>query len=155
MQVRNWNLEKDYPTLVKWWKDWEFGVVPQDILPPDGIIVEEDGVPICAGGLYFETKKRKLGFMEWIVTNKQGLPKQTHKALRLCIDARIQLGKDNGVKMIYTYTKEEALHKRYTKYHKMIPAESNVKTFVLDLDGNYAKDLTWISDDEQIEKRNK
>ena len=37
----------------------------------------------------------------------------------------------------------------------MIPAESNVKTFVLDLDGNYAKDLTWISDDEQIEKRNK
>ena len=83
MQVRNWNLEKDYPTLVKWWKDWEFGVVPQDILPPDGIIVEEDGVPICAGGLYFETKKTKLGFMEWIVTNKQGLPTVSYTHLTL------------------------------------------------------------------------
>jgi len=30
-----------------------------------------------------------------------------------------------------------------------------VKTFVLDLDGTYSEDLTWISDDEQIESRNK
>ena len=155
MLVRAWNRDTDYDTLVKWWTQWEFGVVPKDMLPPDGIIVEDDGVPICAGGLYFETKKFKLGFMEWIVTDKESLPKQTHKALKLCIDAIIQLGKDNGVKMICTCTKEAALHKRYTKYHKMIPAESNVKTFVLDLDGAYSEDLTWISDDEQIASRNK
>ena len=155
MLVRIWDRDKDYDTLVKWWTQWEFGVVPKDILPPDGIMVEDDGVPICAGGLYFETKKTKLGFMEWIVTNKDGLPKQTHKALKLCIDAIIQLGKDNGVKMIYTYTKEEALHKRYTKYHDMVLTESNVKTFLRDLDGSYSKDLNWISDDEQIDNRNK
>ena len=61
MLVRIWDRDKDYDTLVKWWTQWEFGVVPKDILPPDGIMVEDDGVPICAGGLYFETKKTKLG----------------------------------------------------------------------------------------------
>ena len=154
MQSRSWDRDKDYAILVKWWNQWEFGIVPKECLPPDGIIVENEGIPICAGGLYV-CDGTAFGLMEWIVTDKESLPKQTHKALKLCIDAIIQLGKDNGVKMICTCTKEAALHKRYTKYHKMIPAESNVKTFVLDLDGAYSEDLTWISDDEQIESRNK
>ena len=37
----------------------------------------------------------------------------------------------------------------------MILAESDVKTFLRDLDGKYSNDLTWISDDEQIEMHNK
>ena len=40
MQYRIWNIEEDYSTLVKWWKDWKFGIVPKECLPPDGIIVE-------------------------------------------------------------------------------------------------------------------
>ena len=37
----------------------------------------------------------------------------------------------------------------------MVLTESNVKTFLRDLEGTYSKDLTWISDDEQIQSRNK
>jgi len=33
--------------------------------------------------------------------------------------------------------------------------ESNVKTFLRDLDGSYSRDLSWISDDEQIDSGNK
>ena len=40
------------------------------------------------------------------------------------------------VKLVYTATKDEALHKRYTKYHNMVLTESNVKTFLRDLDGS-------------------
>jgi hypothetical protein len=65
------------------------------------------------------------------------------------------LAKDRGIKLVYTATKEQALHKRYQKYHDMVLTESNVKTFLRDLDGSYSKDLTWISDDEQIESHNK
>jgi hypothetical protein len=67
----------------------------------------------------------------------------------------MELAKQKGVKLVYTATKEQALHKRYTKYHNMVLTESNVKTFLRDLDGSYSDDLTWISDDEQIEKHNK
>jgi hypothetical protein len=154
MQVRFWHRDRDYNTLVKWWNDWEFGVVPKECLPPDGIIVEEEGTPVCAGGLYIG-EGTQFGFMEWIVTDRQADQRLVHRALKRCIDSIMQFARDKGLKLVYTATKEQALHKRYQKYHQMVLTESDVKTFLRDLDGKYASDLTWISDDEQIKKHNK
>ena len=154
MQDRSWNRDEDYATLVKWWKQWEFGVVPKECLPPDGIIVEDNGTPICAGGLYIG-EGTQFAFMEWIVTDKNADARRTHTALKMCIDSIMDLAKSKGIKLVYTATKEQALHKRYTKYHDMVLTETNVKTFLRDLDGSYSEDLAWISDDEQIESRNK
>ena len=154
MQVRNWDRDRDYNTLVKWWTDWEFGVVPKECLPPMGIIVEEQGRPVCAGGLYIG-EGTQFGFMEWIVSDKQAEQRLVHKALKKCIDSIIELAKKQNIKLVYTATKEQSLHKRYTKYHGMVITESDVKTFLRDLDGSYSEDLTWISDDEQIKKHNK
>ena len=154
MQSRNWDRDKDYDTLVKWWTDWEFGKVPKECLPPEGIIIEDNGEPLCAGGLYIG-EGTQFGFMEWIVTDKQADSRKVHTALKLCIDSIMKLAKDRELKLVYTATKEQALHKRYTKYHNMMLTESNVKTFLRDLDGAYSEDLTWISDDEQINSRNK
>ena len=154
MQDRSWNRDDDYATLVKWWKQWEFGVVPKECLPPDGIIVEDNGTPICAGGLYIG-EGTQFAFMEWIVPDKNADARRTHTALKMCIDRIMDLAKSKGIKLVYTATKEQALHKRYTKYHDMVLTETNVKTFIRDLDGSYSEDLAWISDDEQIESRNK
>ena len=154
MQDRSWNRDTDYVTLVEWWKQWEFGVVPKECLPPDGIVVEDNGTPICAGGLYIG-EGTQFAFMEWIVTDKNVDARRTHTALKMCIDSIINLAKSKGIKLVYTATKEQALHKRYTKYHDMVLTETNVKTFLRDLDGSYSEDLAWISDDEQIESRNK
>ena len=154
MLVRASDRDTDYDTLVRWWTDWELGVVPKECLPPDGIMVEIDGQPVCAGGLYIGVGT-KFAFMEWVVTDKNAKQRLVHKSLKLCIDSIMELAKQKGVKLVYTATKEQALHKRYTKYHNMVLTESNVKTFLRDLDGSYSDDLTWISDDEQIEKHNK
>ena len=154
MQTRNWDRDKDYDTLVSWWKQWEFGVVPKECLPPDGIVVEIDGKPKCAGGLYIGVGTQ-FAFMEWIVTDKNAEQRTAHKCLKICIDSIMKLATDKKLKLVYTATKEQALHKRYTKYHNMVLTESNVKTFLRDLDGSYSDDLTWISDDEQIDNRNK
>lgn len=154
MHVRKWDLDKDYETLVKWWKQWEFGIVPKECLPPAGILVENNGKPVCAGGLYIGLGT-KFAFMEWIVTDKGADRKTAHRCLKSCIDAIIEMAKERGIKLVYTATKEKSLHKRYIKYHDMVLTESNVKSFLRDLDGKYTRDLTWISDDEQIKKRNK
>ena len=154
MQDRRWDRDKDYDTLVSWWKQWEFGVVPKECLPPDGIIVESEGRPVCAGGLYIGVGTQ-FAFMEWIVTDKNADSRTVHKALHLCIESILHMAQSKDMKLVYTATKEQALHKRYQKYHNMVLTESNVKTFLRDLDGKYTKDLTWISDDQQIEKRNK
>ena len=141
MQSRKWDRDKDYDTLVKWWADWEFGKVPKECLPPEGIIIEDNGEPLCAGGLYIG-EGTQFGFMEWIVTDKQADSRKVHTALKLCIDSIMKLAKDRELKLVYTATKEQALHKRYTKYHNMMLTESNVNTFLRDLDGAYSEDLT-------------
>ena len=154
MHIRFWDRHKDYDTLVKWWTDWEFGIVPKECLPPDGVMVEVDSKPICAGGLYVG-EGTQFGFMEWIVVDKDADKRLAHNGLKMCIDGIMQLAKDKNIKLVYTATKEQALHKRYTKYHNMVLTESNVKTFLRDLNGSYSQDLTWISDDEQIDNLNK
>ena len=154
MQDRPWDRDTDYDTLVKWWTQWEFGIVPKDMLPQDGVIVSVDDKPICAAGIYLYPKTA-LALMEWVVTDKDSNLRKRHKALKMCIDSIMDLAKKRGAKLVYTMTKEEALQKRYQKYHNMVLTESNVKTYIRDLDGTNSKDLTWISDDEQIETHNK
>ena len=151
MQARNWNLDKDYPYLVNWWKQHEFGIVPKKCLPPDGIIVEENNIPICAGGLYCCTGT-KFGFMEWIVANKTANIKSIHKGLNLCITEIFKLAKKYNIELIYSMTANTSLHKRYTKYHNMKLVENNVKTFLMDLTKSYT-DLEWISDDQQLKEQ--
>tara|TARA_R100000008_G_scaffold48262_1_gene28669 strand:+ start:284 stop:751 length:468 start_codon:yes stop_codon:yes gene_type:complete len=151
MQARNWNLDKDYPYLVNWWKQHEFGIVPKKCLPPDGIIVEENNIPICAGGLYCCTGT-KFGFMEWIVANKTANLKSIHKGLNLCITEIFKLAKKYNIELIYSMTANTSLHKRYTKYHNMKLVENNVKTFLMDLTKSYT-DLEWISDDQQLKEQ--
>jgi hypothetical protein len=135
MQTRPWDRETDYDTLVKWWNQHEFGVVPREVLPPDGIIGTE------------------FAFMEWIVADKNANKRQLHKALKLCVDALFELAKDEGMQLVFTTTSASALQKRYIKYHGMNLTENHVKTFLKDLtkDERYAsKSLDWISDDTQI-----
>ena len=69
MQTRKWKLDTDYKYLVEWWKQYDFGTVPKECLPPDGIVVLLDR-PICAAGLYL-CKGTKFGFMEWVVVDKK------------------------------------------------------------------------------------
>ena len=151
MQARNWNLDKDYPYLVNWWKQHEFGIVPKKCLPPDGIIVEENNIPICAGGLY-RCVNSNFSVMEWIVADKTASIKNIHKGLNLCITEIFKLAKKYNMELIYSMTANTSLHKRYTKYHNMKLVENNVKTFLIDLTKSYT-DLEWISDDQQLKEQ--
>lgn len=151
MFTRNWDLDKDYDTLKKWWNQHEFGVVPVEVLPPDGIIVEDIDGPICAGGLYIGSGTQ-FAFMEWIVGNKDSDKIKLHRALKLCIDAIMDMAKNKGMRLVYTVTGESALQKRYVKQHGMKLTENSVKTYLRDLTGNTYKNLDWISDDTQISK---
>ena len=144
MESRKWDLDTDYEYLVKWWEQYDFGKVPKECLPPDGIIIE-DKKPICAGGIYF-CNGTKFGFMEWVVVDKKIGLKTAHKALNLCIEEIIKMAKEKGTKLLYTVTAQEALQKRYTKYHGMEIGEKNSMTFVKNLSNKQYKDLDFVKD---------
>ena len=93
MNSRRWHLNKDYPTLERWFKlhKWD-SPIPKDILPERGIIIED----ICAAGLYTDTSS-KLGYVYGIFSNPN-IPKiKLFKAMKLCF---------NDIKLIKTVSEE-------------------------------------------------
>ena len=144
MQARKWNLDTDYEYLVDWWEQYDFGKVPKECLPPDGVIIEDKN-PICAGGIYFGIGT-KFAFMEWIIVDKKIGLKTAHKALNLCIEEIIKMAREKGVKLLYTATAQEALQKRYIKYHGMEIGEKSSMTFVKNLSNKQYKDLDFVKD---------
>ena len=144
MLARKWNLDTDYEYLVDWWEQYDFGKVPKECLPPDGVIIEDKN-PICAGGIYFGIGT-KFAFMEWVIVDKKIGLKTAHKALNLCIEEIIKMAREKGVKLLYTATAQEALQKRYVRYHGMEIGEKSSMTFVKDLSNKQYKDLDFAKD---------
>ena len=147
IKCRKWNLDKDYPILKKWFKEhkWE-SVVPKEMLPPQGIIVE-DNEPICALGLYFN-KKVKFGYMYGIFSNPKIGKIKLVKAMKMSLQAVRELASTKGVEVIITHTAEKALEKLYTRHGGMELVEKNVNQYIMNLNKEKYKNLDWITDDE-------
>lgn len=51
MKARN-HTPEDYKTFCEWWEQWGWPAVPESFIPPQSIVVEQDGKPICAVFIY-------------------------------------------------------------------------------------------------------
>jgi len=65
---------EDRSTLLDWWEDWGFKLVPsKDMLPEDGtggvIVEDENGIGICS--IFIYTSNSKLCHMSWPLSNKK------------------------------------------------------------------------------------
>ena len=142
MQVRKWNVKKDYPSILKWCnqRDWD-SPIPQETLPAIGVIVT-DKEDICAAGLFVD-KTSKLGFMWGIFSNTKTSKIKLFKAMKMCVEEIKKQATKNKLSFVYTITGEKALHKLYGKHIGMHLCESNINSYIMNLKNN--KNLDWIS----------
>lgn len=138
---RLWQLNKDYPTLQRWFKEhnWE-SPIPKNVLPKLGIIVED----VCAAGLHFDSSS-KLGVMYGIFSNPNVSKLTLFKEMKNCIEGIKELGIKKKLNYIYTITGEKSLHKLYEKHLSLTIREKMVKSYIIDLH-NTNKNLDWISE---------
>ena len=144
MKYRFWNLDKDYTILEKWCKErnWESNI-PKEMLPPQGIIVEDED-NICALGLYLN-EKVKFGYMYGIFSNPKISKIKLYRAMKLSLEAVKELAHSKGIEIIITHTAEKALEKLYTKYGDMKLVEQNVNQYIMNLNKDKYINLDWIS----------
>lgn len=104
--------ESDYEMLVDWWKFWKFPAPPIEMLPDSGVIVNKNGVDICAGFIYFTNSK--TCWIEFIVSNPNVRQKEDRReAITNVIDILCSIGKNNGYTIAYTSLKNESLQNKY------------------------------------------
>ena len=111
--------ESDWNTLTNlWnmWPEWKDKFPPKDLLPENGTggyIVEKGDVAIVAGFLY--TTNSKVGWVEWIVSNKDYKDKDRKDALELLILSAEATCKGLGKKHMFTIGRNKHLIETHKK----------------------------------------
>jgi len=124
--------ETDYDdVLVGWWKDWKWTPPVKDFLPLDGrggIMVEWDGIPVCAG--FIIQTNSKVAMVEWVVSNKDFKEKAIRKdAMNLLIQTLTDVAKETGNTYTYTILKNPSLTNIY-KNNGYLGHEQNITEMI-------------------------
>ena len=145
MRARKWNLKKDYPVISEWCKKhrWDLAF-PEGVLPPKGIVIEDKKI-ICAAGLYTD-KGSTLGFMYGIFSDPDANKIRLFKAMKMCVNEIYKLAKECNLGLIYTMTRENTLHRLYENHLNIKRCESDLKSYIINLDKKKYNDLDWISE---------
>lgn len=114
MNLREINVVADYPTLCKWWEGHGWPTLPAAILPKLGIMVEHDGLPVCAAFLYMDNSVG-VCMMEWLTTNPEAPLKAIPTAIRILIDFMADRAKDMNYGVMLTTCRQPALARVYEK----------------------------------------
>lgn len=102
VEVRKFDLLKDYVTLQKWWNEYgSFAPIP-DHLPPTGVIVEIEEKPVCAGFLY--NTDAKICVMEFLICDPQINKENRDLGLNRLIEVLRDLAISRGYTAIYSST---------------------------------------------------
>ena len=110
--------EFDWDLLVSWWKmypEWKQGP-SKKMLPENGtggFIVEKGEIPIVAGFLY--TTNSKVGWIEWIISNRKYKNKDKKNAVELLITGMEHVARESGCDIILSIGRSKGLIKSHEK----------------------------------------
>ena len=111
LKIRKLN-ESDWDTLVKMWQGWpEWKYIPSKAMLPEngtgGFIVEKGETPVVAGFLY--TTNSKVGWVEWIVSNKDYKEPDRKDAIKLLITGIEHVAKQSDCEFILSVGRNQHL----------------------------------------------
>lgn len=118
--------ESDWDLLVKWWgmySEWKQHPT-KDMLPDNGtggFIVEKNKTPIVAGFLY--TTNSKVGWMEWIVSDKNYKNKDKKDAIELLITGMEHVARNSGCKIILSIGRNKNLINSHKQLGYMVDSK--------------------------------
>ena len=106
MEVRSFNLYKDYETVSNWWKKQKWTPVHPVSLSPNGYIVHDS--EDIAAGWYIKTDTG-TALCEWVVGNPAIKGKRNSRALKKLINYIEYKSKNDGYKCIMTFLEHKGL----------------------------------------------
>lgn len=93
--------DKDYEELCDWWAEWGWASpMPQDMLPPNGIMVHDGSVNICAGFLYL--MDAPIAWFTFPVSNPIIRGDIRKEAIKIMIHTATEMAKRYGAKLLYS-----------------------------------------------------
>lgn len=113
MKIREFNKDTDYKDAVRWWNAWGFPPLETHVLPSTGYIVE--GEYKVAAGWVYKTIDTPMGWLEWIVSNKDLSKEIRGEGLDLLLEHVTKEASEEGL-ILFTSINNKSLGKRLEKY---------------------------------------
>ena len=126
LELLPFSLEKDLPLINGWRLARKLEEVRADFLPPTGVMVTSDGVPLCVGFLY-KTDARSA-VVGNVVADPLSDKEVRVKALMLLYTTLFDFAKEDGFLVIVCTTNIPALMKKYEALG-MIKTDENMSSF--------------------------
>lgn len=118
-----------YPIAARWWKAHGWTPIPQDVLPPIGLIVYSDTAPVAVVWMY--QTDRAFVWMEWLVSNPDFKDKQLRgDALNMLIDEFKKRAKAIGYSRIITSVKNKHLMARLENSGGFVKTDENMTNYI-------------------------
>lgn len=113
MEVRLFKKDKDYPIVLEWWNKYQQTPAPIEFLSDWGVIVSENGKPICAIWFY-PIVSVKFGLIKSPIANPDTTKEERNMALNLCLNTIHEIAKDLGYTHVLCPSNVEAFKTRLT-----------------------------------------
>lgn len=111
MTFRFFNPELDYELIRKWWLSRSVEFFELEKLPKNGIIAEDNGVPIAAGFLYLTDSA--FAIITWLVGNPDVTYDLRDRGVQAVIEQLCAQSKRHGVQVAIGLTSHIGLGKKY------------------------------------------
>jgi len=107
VRVRRIAIDRDYPTIKTWWEKRGSEAPSPGLLPPVGVISEDNGIPLACAFLY-EAVGCSIAMVEWEATNpdyKSALIQV--RALTQIFDFFETFCRDKGIAVVLSWVAED------------------------------------------------
>lgn len=108
MNLRRFDLQKDYVPFSELYKEWNLPITSKNWLTEDTFIIENEEKIVCSGSLY-QLGKSSMYWIEGIVTNKNIEKNLRKEGLHILLEHLYKIAKQKGAEIVMSSTPREGL----------------------------------------------
>lgn len=110
MELIRFDKDKHYDIVKQWWDERTHAVIPKSSLSPYGLIVFNNGKPVCVSWIYL-FHGSDMAQMAWLTTNPESGLKEKYVAVNKCIFGLTEFAKNNERKILTCFSNSSGLNK--------------------------------------------
>lgn len=114
MNIRKFDIEKDYEDVATWWESQGWPVIPPNMLSPSGFITEKDGIKLAATWIF--TTNCPIYIMEWTIGNPEASWENRSEGIELVTNEACKWAKEDGAAQVFTMTKNDRFLDKLQSY---------------------------------------
>ena len=141
IECRELDLDIDYPVMKKWWKEHWDTFPPQEIVSPNGVMVEIDGKQIITFGLLI-VEGTSFALVGNLISDPNANKRELYISFKLGMEWFKEYSKKKNITVMYTLGNQKGLNKRYQEFGFRV-AEQNMTSFIYN---NEDIDVGWLTD---------